>query len=221
MDFLFLFLYVFGGAFIASMAVGLTGKILSLENDPLVIVSTLGAHLGMLGGVGLFAASPHGRSERASSATTGVFRSGVATFLMATPLVYLAGIIWGGLLYLLGLPLERQLAVDIFVRVKSIPWLLVFAGTAVAIAPTTEEFVFRWGMFRFLRTRAPRWVVLVLPACLFATLHVDLPTYGQLAVLGIVFALAYERTGHIGTAIVAHALFNLNMLLLLLAGIDS
>src|SRR5262249_21910465 len=54
-DFLFFFLYVFGGAFIASVAVGFACKFMSLANDPLVIASTLGAHLGMLAGVGLFA----------------------------------------------------------------------------------------------------------------------------------------------------------------------
>ena len=38
------------------------------------------------------------------------------------------------------------------------------------------------------------------------------------AALGIVFSLAYERTGTIGTAIVAHGAFNLNNLLVLLSG---
>lgn len=37
--------------------------------------------------------------------------------------------------------------------------------------------------------------------------------------LAVIFSLAYERTGHIGTPIVAHALFNLNTVLLILSGI--
>ena len=36
-----------------------------------------------------------------------------------------------------------------------------------------------------------------------------------LVVLAVAFSLAYERTGHIGTAIVAHALFNLNTVILI------
>ena len=48
----------------------------------------------------------------------------------------------------------------------------------------------------------------VTPACLFAALHNHLASFAPLVVLGIVFSLAYERTGRIGTAIVAHALFN-------------
>ena len=42
-----------------------------------------------------------------------------------------------------------------------------------------------------------------------------------LVTLAVVFALAYERTGNIGTTIVAHALFNLNAALLVLAGVDT
>jgi hypothetical protein len=42
-----------------------------------------------------------------------------------------------------------------------------------------------------------------------------------LAVLGTVFGIAYERTGKLGTTIVAHALFNLNMIVCLLLGNNS
>jgi uncharacterized protein len=38
-------------------------------------------------------------------------------------------------------------------------------------------------------------------------------------VLGVAFALAYERTGRILVPIIGHALFNLNTILLLLAGV--
>jgi membrane protease YdiL (CAAX protease family) len=39
-------------------------------------------------------------------------------------------------------------------------------------------------------------------------MHNHLASFAPLVVLGIVFSLTYERTGRIGTAIVAHALFN-------------
>jgi membrane protease YdiL (CAAX protease family) len=39
--------------------------------------------------------------------------------------------------------------------------------------------------------------------------------------LAIVFSLAYERTGRIGTTMIAHALFNLNMILLVLVGVTA
>jgi hypothetical protein len=37
--------------------------------------------------------------------------------------------------------------------------------------------------------------------------------------LAVFFSLAYERTGQLGTAVVAHACFNLNTLLVLFAGL--
>jgi membrane protease YdiL (CAAX protease family) len=39
--------------------------------------------------------------------------------------------------------------------------------------------------------------------------------------LACVFCLAYERTGLIGTVIVAHALFNLNTMFMVLTGVGS
>jgi uncharacterized protein len=38
--------------------------------------------------------------------------------------------------------------------------------------------------------------------------------------LAVIFSLAYERTGQIGTAIVAHALFNFHTVLLILSGVE-
>jgi len=81
--------------------------------------------------------------------------------------------------------------------------------------------VFRAGVFRYARTRLPRRAALLLPAILFAAVHADLPSFAPLLVLGLVFSLAYERTGNIKTTMVAHALFNLNTTLLVLAGVNG
>ena len=73
----------------------------------------------------------------------------------------------------------------------------------------------------------PRWAALLIPALLFASLHVNwvtlegLASFAPLAVLAIMFSLAYERTGHIGTPMVAHALFNLNTVILIFAGVGT
>jgi membrane protease YdiL (CAAX protease family) len=42
-----------------------------------------------------------------------------------------------------------------------------------------------------------------------------------LVALGIIFSLAYERTGRIGTTIIAHGLFNLNTIILILCGVTT
>ena len=95
-----------------------------------------------------------------------------------------------------------------FTRTQSPVLITAMIALAAIIAPITEELIFRAGIFRYARTRLPRWAALLLPACLFAALHNHLASFAPLVVLGIVFSLAYERTGRIATAMVAHALFN-------------
>jgi membrane protease YdiL (CAAX protease family) len=135
--------------------------------------------------------------------------------------------VWEFALKKLGLPVDRQDLIGMFANADS-PWLLaVMIALAVVIAPLNEELVFRAGIFRYLRTRIPRWAALLLPALTFAALHVNWQTWQGLAslaplvVLAIVLAIAYERTGNIGTSIVAHACFNLNTIAVILSGLNT
>jgi membrane protease YdiL (CAAX protease family) len=105
-------------------------------------------------------------------------------------------------------------------------WL--FVAVATILVPAAEELLFRAGLFRYLRTRVPRWAAIGFTSVLFGALHVawgdhmaGLPSLLPLIVLAVVFCLAYERTGTIGTTIVAHACFNLNTMLLVVTGMGS
>ena len=118
-------------------------------------------------------------------------------------------------------PVKMQEAIDLLRHIDSSSLRLALLVVAILLAPMTEELVFRAGIFRYVRTRLPRWVALLLPAVLFASLHNNLGTFVPLVALAIVFSIAYERTGNIGTTIVAHALFNLSSALLVLAGVDT
>jgi membrane protease YdiL (CAAX protease family) len=136
------------------------------------------------------------------------------------PVVAATSLIWQSLLEFSGVPAEKQDLIRMFLEVKS-PLLLVLMMILACIgAPIMEELVFRAGIFRYARTRLPRWATLLVPACLFAALHNNLASFAPLVALGVLFSLAYERTGRIATSIVAHALFNLNSLVLLLAKVD-
>ena len=145
-------------------------------------------------------------------------RDGTLALLAAIPLVTAADLLWEPFLKLAGLPLARQELVDMFLAVKSplvFGWMVV---VALVVAPVGEEIAFRAGLYRYLRGRAPQWVALAVSASLFAAVHGNWVSFLPLFVLGVVFALAYERTGLIAVPIVAHALFNLNSLLLVLGG---
>lgn len=132
--------------------------------------------------------------------------------------------IWESILVRLQLPTDHQELIEVFKNAKTTGKLALLTFNAVIIAPVTEELFFRAGLFGFLRTRVPRLVALLVPALLFAVLHVDrtnlkgLITFAPLTALAIVFSLAYERTGRITVPILAHALFNLHTVIFLLLG---
>jgi membrane protease YdiL (CAAX protease family) len=221
----FLCLIMFGalsGGFIASGFV----QRLGLAGDEVTVFQGAAFQVGMLGGVAMF---HYGFSRTPTSPGPrhpGIFASGAATFLISLPVVTAAAAAWEALLRVSGLPVERQDLIDMFANVDS-PFLLVtMVVLAIGTAPVSEEFVFRAGLYRYLRGRLPAVVAMLAPAVLFASLHVDwkslegLASFGPLVMLAVVFSLAYARTGRIGTSMVAHALFNLNTILMIFAGAD-
>jgi membrane protease YdiL (CAAX protease family) len=180
----------------------------------------------MLGGA-LAYRDPRNESAPAERPRPNVFLSGLLTFLVTLPLLLAAGKIWDFILRWTGLPVEKQDVIEMFLRADSKRLLVAMILLATVIAPVSEELVFRAGLFRYFRTRMPRVVAFALPGIIFASLHINpstltgLASFAPLVVLAVLFSAAYERTGHIGTPIVAHALFNLNMIVLILAGVDA
>ena len=245
-DFLACALFVVGGAFLLPLLVNIVVDQLPhrmlLSGDARTLVFGIAMHLGAIGGaIGawVYLRLQHklaaGRGRLDATQIAGPPRAisipwplaGVLTFLGVLPITFLGGLLFSSVAKFLHLPLEPQETLEILVRLKSRPLIVLFFVLATVIAPVMEELVFRAGLFRFLRTFAPRWVALLLPALFFASLHVDwktldgLNSFIPLAALAIVFSLAYERTGRIGVTMIAHALFNLNMILLVLAGMPT
>lgn len=225
-DFLAFLLLVLGGSFLAAAGAGFAGKALGLRGNSATVLSGAAAQLGMLAGVFVHRVGILHQPVGFRLPPKHVLSSGAATFLLSLPLMIATAHTWEFLLRQLGLPTERQDLIGMFAQLDS-PWLLAAMITlAVAIAPLTEELVFRAGIFRYLRTRIHRGLALLVPAVVFALLHVNwetlqgLASVAPLVVLAVLFSLAYERTGEIGTAIVAHAWFNLNTLFVIFSGIN-
>ena len=145
-------------------------------------------------------------------------REGFFAFTTLLPIVWLVNFGWQALLERLDIPAPPQELVSLFARTGDFPSLVIMVGLAVVVAPVTEELVFRVGLFRWLRTRPPRGVALFVPAAAFAALHGYLAVFLPIVVLAVCLALAYERSGHPLVPITAHALFNLNTVVLVLAG---
>jgi membrane protease YdiL (CAAX protease family) len=62
---------------------------------------------------------------------------------------------------------------------------------------------------------------LLISGCLFGALHGNWAGFLPLALLGAGLALAYEATGDIRVTVVAHGLFNLNTILVVLSGLTQ
>jgi hypothetical protein len=98
--------------------------------------------------------------------------------------------------------------------------------TAVIAAPIVEEMVFRGVVMRGLRSRMPMLAVVPVQGVLFGVAHVD-PVRGignvglvvVLSAVGIAFGVAVALLGRIGPSIVAHAIFNGAVLLIVLTGV--
>ena len=218
-------LFVVGGSFVAALLAGVMARYLPLRGDAVTVFNGSAAQLGLLAGVAAYWTSVERAPWKRPSLHRGILVSGAATFLVALPVLHATANAWQFFLQLCGLPVDHQDLIGMFAHADS-PWLLaIMIVLAVVIAPLTEELVFRAGLFRYFRTRLPRAAALVVPAVFFASLHVNwstlqgLASLAPLVVLAIAFSLAYERTGQIGTAVVAHALFNLNTVILIFCGV--
>jgi len=219
-DFLLYLFLIMAGAVLAASFAGQWARHLKLSGDETAIFNTAAGQVGMLVGIGAFRFALRPASAGNTRAAFGaVLRAGMVTFLIAMPFLTVTGLVWQGILNVSGVPIVRQDLIGMFAKAES-PWLLaVMIGLATITAPITEELVFRAGLFRYFRTRLPRLVALLLPAVLFAALHGYIAVFPSLVVLAVIFSLAYERTGHIGTTMVAHALFNLNTIVLIFCGV--
>lgn len=88
-------------------------------------------------------------------------------------------------------------------------WLLPLVGVAtVLIAPLAEETFFRGFMFTGLRRYGFFWAALA-SGLLFSAAHINPGGLIPLALVGMLFAWAYARSGSLWTSIYAHLTFNL------------
>jgi uncharacterized protein len=217
----------------ATLFNGIAGTILHrvhLSSDASVVVASAAMEGGFLCGLIGFHAL-YGGSARVVSPGKGIgsgLLSGLFVFLVAMPFVTGINYCWGLFLTKTGLPSEQQELVSILENTHSNVLRGTFFVVATLLVPAAEEVLFRGGLFRYLRNRMPRWAAVTSTSVVFAALHVQwsdhmagLPSLLPLVVLAAVFCIAYERTGSIATPIVAHALFNLNMIIIVIAGLGS
>ncbi len=215
-----------GAQFIVSHLSNRTLGEAAVDGDLWQLVVGVSLQLGLLAGVAVACALPRSMETLPeppppSPRCLHPFLAAVATCLIALPVITLLGYAWKSILQLCGLETPEQQMVDIFRQADSPEKIILLVGLAVVVAPLTEEIIFRVGLFRYLRTRVPRWIALLAPSAVFALLHSNAVAFVPLFALGTLFSLAYERTGRISVSIMAHGLFNLHTILLIMAGVTS
>ncbi len=86
--------------------------------------------------------------------------------------------------------------------------LLIRIIAALIVAPVIEELVFRGILFFKLRVALPRVLAILISAAVFGIAHFNLVQGIYATLLGIIFAIIFDRTGKIIYAILAHMAAN-------------
>ncbi len=225
-DFLMFAFVIVASSVVVSAVAGVAMGRFELATDTKLILSSAAFQLGLLLGSAVLPLLL-GHSPLRLQLDRAAWRSGLETFLMALPIVTVVNLAWVWLLTKVGAPVENQDLVRLFRETDAVGLVVLLTFLAVVVAPLAEELLFRATLFRYLRTRIARPLALLLPGTIFAALHVNwhtldgLASFAPLVTLAVVFSLAYERSGLIATSVIAHALFNANTLLLLLAGVTA
>lgn len=122
-----------------------------------------------------------------------------------------AGPVYGWMLLSLGAavqPLTPGVILGAMAPMAPATAVATWALPIVTTVPLLEEIIFRGLLFRGLRSRFRLLPALVVTGLLFAAFHLDPARLVPLAIAGAAFAYAYERSGSIWPAIVAHAGLN-------------
>jgi len=136
---------------------------------------------------------------------TRAITTGAALLLAAYPLISVADAITHRLA---GSGSSKQSIVELFNGSHTMGQRVMIIILAVAIAPISEEFVFRFFLYGVLRRYVGRFGGLIFTALLFAAVHAHLPSFAPLFVLAVCFTLAYEWSGSILVNMTMHSLFN-------------
>ena len=135
-------------------------------------------------------------------------------FVRFVPVIWIASLIWGGLIYVLDLEAPPQPLITLFAEGGNVFGMTLMALFAVVLAPISEELLFRGCLYRFLKSQTNISFAFLISGALFAIMHGNLATFVPLMIIGILLAYLYEQEGNILVPICFHACFNAFSLLM-------
>lgn len=104
----------------------------------------------------------------------------------------------------------------IFAQVEQLPIMLLLIVLTIALAPLSEEVLFRGCLYRFLKAKTSVVPALLISGVGFSLLHQNMLGFVPLLLLGVVLAYSYELSGNIKVPILLHGIFNLNTVIIIL-----
>ena len=95
----------------------------------------------------------------------------------ALPVIWIAHLIWGGLIYVLDLDAPPQPLITLFAEGGNVFGMALMALFAVVLAPISEELLFRGCLYRFLKSQTNISFAFLISGALFAIMHGNLATF--------------------------------------------
>jgi hypothetical protein len=140
----------------------------------------------------------------------------VGALAITLPAVWLLQTFSCAVLEKIGLPVENQRAVEIFLGIKSFWLRAVFGFITIVIVPVAEEFIFRGMLYPFVKQLGSPRAALFGVSAIFAAIHFDAGTFVPLFALALALTWLYEKTDNLLAPITMHSLFNATNLVVLL-----
>jgi hypothetical protein len=131
--------------------------------------------------------------------------AGIAGYLAAMFPVY---VVLAVINHFVGAPAPSSPVVSIMMSASGAAPRAVLIVLVVVAAPLVEETIFRGVLYGGLRRRMRFGGAALISALIFSGAHAQLVAFLPIAVLGLILAYVYERTGSLWASAVTHAVFN-------------
>ena len=154
-----------------------------------------------------------GRLSQSEDSIGASFKKAVPLFIMFLPLIWIATLIWSGMLKVLVRTnvieeFAPQEIITLFQEGGDIFAMITLVLMAIILAPIIEEIIFRGCIYRFLKSQTTMLGAQIISGAFFALMHGNLLSFLPLVMVGVLLARIYEKTGSLTAAIWFHAFFN-------------
>ncbi|MFH1593706.1 MAG: type II CAAX endopeptidase family protein [Candidatus Omnitrophota bacterium] len=138
---------------------------------------------------------------------------GVCGYIVVLPVIFIIGVVVYIILNIFNIEPPPQPIVGLFLAEKSVALIALSGIVAAVLGPVIEEIFFRGVMYNAVKRKLGIFWAVLLTSVLFSFLHTHamsffLVGFIPIAILGIVLAYLYEKTGSLVPSITLHVLNN-------------